>query len=67
VESPAYFGVLQAIEILGRKAVDVPTCPMEGLDVESLEEAVEVHRVRACVVRGAAACSMGGARGEPTP
>lgn len=46
VGSPAYFGVLQVIETLGRKAVEIPTCAVNGMEVA----AVEVHSVRACVV-----------------
>jgi DNA-binding transcriptional MocR family regulator len=37
VESPTYFGVLQAIEALGLKAVEVPSRPREGLDLAALE------------------------------
>jgi DNA-binding transcriptional MocR family regulator len=49
VESPSYFGVLQVIESMGMRALEVPTHPREGLDLEALETAIHRHRVKACV------------------
>src|SRR5436190_12523111 len=49
VESPTYYGTLQAIESLGMKALEVPTHPREGVSLEALELALERHRVRACL------------------
>lgn len=40
VESPTYFGVLQLIEELGLKAVEVPTNPRTGFDLEALEQVI---------------------------
>ncbi len=40
VESPTYFCVLQAIEELGLKALEIPMHPRDGMDVEALERAV---------------------------
>ncbi len=37
VESPTYFGVLQLIEELSLKAIEVPTSPRSGLDLDALE------------------------------
>ncbi len=37
VESPTYFGVLQAIEALGLKAIEVPSHARSGLDLPALE------------------------------
>ena len=50
VESPAFFGTLQAIVGLGRRALEIPTCPVDGIDVDALGEALDRHRVGACVV-----------------
>lgn len=50
VESPTYFAVLQIIETLGLKAVEIPTDPREGICVESLEAALKRCSIRACVV-----------------
>lgn len=47
IESPTYYGLLQAIESLSRRAVEIPTCPKEGMDVEALERALDRHRITA--------------------
>lgn len=49
IESPTYFGVLQSIESLSMKAIEVPTHPHTGLDLDALERAIRKHRVKACV------------------
>jgi DNA-binding transcriptional MocR family regulator len=50
VESPAYFGVLQAIEKLGLRALEIPANPRTGLDVDAFEEAIRGQTVRALFV-----------------
>ena len=50
VESPAYFGVLQLLESLHMKTLEIPTCPRDGIDVEALERAIEHQAVKACLV-----------------
>lgn len=47
VESPTYFGVLQVIESLGVRAIEVPAHPRTGIDLGLLERAIRRHRVRA--------------------
>ena len=37
VESPTYHGLLQVLETLGLRALEVPTSPQSGLSVEALE------------------------------
>ncbi|WP_283250749.1 PLP-dependent aminotransferase family protein [Chryseobacterium capnotolerans] len=37
VESPVYFGILQAIQLLGLKAVEIPTHPITGIDLDALK------------------------------
>ncbi len=49
VEAPSYFGVLHAVEEMGRKAVEIPMHPRDGMDLDVLERIVEEHRVAACV------------------
>jgi DNA-binding transcriptional MocR family regulator len=49
VESPAYFGVLQIIEELRRKALEIPMHPRDGMDLDALERAVKARRVAACL------------------
>ena len=41
VESPVYFGLLQMLENLGMKAIEVPCVPGSGLSLEALEYALE--------------------------
>jgi DNA-binding transcriptional MocR family regulator len=50
VESPAYFGVLQAIEKLGLRALEIPANPRTGIDVDALEEAIRGQTIRALFV-----------------
>jgi len=50
VESPAYFGVLQTIEGLNLRALEVPSHSRTGLDVGAFEETIRQQRVAALVV-----------------
>lgn len=50
IESPTYFGILQALQFLGLRALEVPTHPRTGISVEALEKALRHNRVSACVV-----------------
>lgn len=50
VESPAYFGVLQIIEGLGMRAIEIPAHPRTGLDVSAFEETIRAQPVHALVV-----------------
>ncbi len=47
VESPTYFGVLQAIEALGMRAIELPCHPRTGLDLDALDEALRAGGVKA--------------------
>jgi DNA-binding transcriptional MocR family regulator len=47
IESPAYFGSLQLIEALGLKAVEIPSCPRQGMDLDALERALKSRRIAA--------------------
>jgi len=50
IESPAYHGVLQAIEVLNLKAIEIPCSTETGLDLNLLEEAAKKWQIKACVV-----------------
>ena len=50
LESPTYFGLLQIIESLGLKALEIPTHPRDGISLEALALACERERVSACLV-----------------
>jgi DNA-binding transcriptional MocR family regulator len=48
VESPAFYGCLQAIEALRLRAVEIPSHPRDGLDVAALARVLARLPVRAC-------------------
>lgn len=50
IESPIYYGVLQAIEMQGLKALEIPTHPRSGISLEALERALAQNGVKACLV-----------------
>ncbi len=49
VESPTYHGVLELIDSLGMLAVEVETCPEEGVTISDLERTLNQYSVTACV------------------
>lgn len=51
VESPIYFGILQIIESLGLKALEIPTSAQDGISLDALELATrETGQVKALIV-----------------
>lgn len=50
IESPTYFGILQVIESLDLRVLEIPCDPVEGLDLDALRAALNYHPVRAVVV-----------------
>ena len=48
IEAPAFYACLQAMEMCGLKAVEIPTHPREGVDLSALAQAIDRHDVRAC-------------------
>ena len=49
VESPTFFSLLQLIQDLGMKALEIPTHPQGGVDLASLRKALGVNSVKACL------------------
>ncbi|MCD6023491.1 MAG: GntR family transcriptional regulator [Fibrobacteria bacterium] len=49
VESPTYFGILQAIEKLGMRALEIPVHPDKGISLPALESALKAGKVKAVV------------------
>ena len=49
IESPTYFGLLQVLEALGLKALELPTDANDGVDIEALEKALKSKPVSACL------------------
>ncbi len=50
VESPTYYAMLHAIERLGMRAIEVPTHPAEGIDIDALAIIIREHKIAACMV-----------------
>ena len=50
VESPTYFGILQLIESLRMKALEIPTHPRTGISLDHLEQAFRQKKIAACIV-----------------
>ena len=50
IESPVFYGLLQVIESLGMRALEIPTDPQEGISLSGLELALEQWPVTACVL-----------------
>lgn len=50
IESPAYHGVLQIIEVLNLKAIEIPCSAETGIDLDILENAAKEWNIKACVV-----------------
>ncbi|MES1938914.1 DeoR family transcriptional regulator [Salinisphaera sp. T5B8] len=48
IESPTFYGALQSIERLGRRAVELPIDRATGLDLERLRDCIQHQRPAAC-------------------
>lgn len=49
IESPTYYGLLQALESLGLSAIEIPTHPQHGVDLAALEATLAKKKVAACL------------------
>src|SRR5437899_1875846 len=47
IETPAYYGILQAIEMQGLRALEIPAHPREGIRLDALRDAIAQHPIRA--------------------
>jgi len=63
VESPTYFGILQLLQHLRLKVVEVPNHPSRGIDVEALEYALGGARIAAALLQS----SFNNPTGAATP
>jgi DNA-binding transcriptional MocR family regulator len=50
IESPTYFGILQALESLGMRVLEIPAHPRTGMDLAAFERAIKRHKIKACVI-----------------
>ena len=49
VECPTYFGIYQAIENLGLKVVEIPSDPVNGVNLDSFQKAIKKFSIKAGV------------------
>ena len=49
VETPTYHGLLELIDSLGMLAIEIETCPEEGITISELERTLRTHDVTACM------------------
>lgn len=50
VESPTFYGFLQAIEMLGLHVLEIPAHPDYGMSLDTLRYAIEHNRIGACLL-----------------
>jgi DNA-binding transcriptional MocR family regulator len=51
VESPSFYGLLQVLEALGLRALEIPTSPQTGMSIDALELAIQTDdSIKAVVV-----------------
>jgi DNA-binding transcriptional MocR family regulator len=50
IESPMYFGILQVLESLNLRALEIPTHPREGISISALKFAIQHNSIQACIV-----------------
>jgi DNA-binding transcriptional MocR family regulator len=48
IECPSFYAALDAIERYGMKAVEVPTDPCDGVNLDALADVLKKHPVKAC-------------------
>lgn len=49
-QSPTFYGILQAIQYLDMKVLELPTNPVNGLCLDKLEEALKKKKIAACLL-----------------
>ncbi|MFL5789721.1 MAG: PLP-dependent aminotransferase family protein [Flavisolibacter sp.] len=49
IENPTYFGILQLMQNLGLKVVEIPSDAETGVDISQLESAIKKFNIKACV------------------
>jgi DNA-binding transcriptional MocR family regulator len=50
VESPTYYVMLQLLEAMGLRALEIPTHPVTGISLDALELATRERKVAACLL-----------------
>lgn len=60
VDSPVYFNILQLLETLGLRALELPTDPREGICLPPLADALRAGQVSACLFQSNFSNPLGG-------
>ncbi|WP_166264573.1 PLP-dependent aminotransferase family protein [Marinobacter caseinilyticus] len=50
IESPSFPGILQALDIVGLRVIEIPTHPVDGVSLEGLQLALDQWPIKACIV-----------------
>jgi DNA-binding transcriptional MocR family regulator len=64
VESPTYFGVLQLIQELGIRAIEIPTHPRAGMDLDFLDDVLRRTSIRAVLAMPTMSSPLGAVMSE---
>ena len=64
IESPTYFGLLHTLEVLGLKALELPTDPTRGVNVDALARLLDSEPVAACLLSSNFSNPLGSAMAE---
>jgi DNA-binding transcriptional MocR family regulator len=65
LESPTYYGFLQILQMLGLRALEIPTHPRTGISLDALELALAAHPVKAAIVMPNVSNPIGASMSEP--
>jgi DNA-binding transcriptional MocR family regulator len=65
LESPTYYGFLQILQMLGLRALEIPTHPRTGISLEALELALAEHPVKAVLVMPNVSNPIGASMSDP--
>lgn len=49
IESPTFYGILQLLDVLGLRAVEIPTDPRTGVCGDALQQALDTNKIAACL------------------
>jgi DNA-binding transcriptional MocR family regulator len=49
VESPSYYGIMQAAEELGLNVLELPTHPRDGVELDALQQSLDEKRIDVCL------------------
>ncbi len=64
VESPTYFGLLHTLEVMGLKALELPTDASRGVDVDAFAKLLETEPVAACMLSSSFSNPLGSMMAE---